>query len=67
MLLLVADGLMIVLELLLVGLAVSKVLYCNIGRGIELYIHCDELYVHCTELYVHCNDLTVCISQLNLS
>ena len=57
LLLLVADGLMIrgviVLELLHVGPAAFKILFCGVGRGVELYLRC--------------NDLTVRISQLGLS
>ena len=54
MLLLVADGLMIcgfiVLELLHVGPAAFKVLFCGIGRGIELYVPRNDLTVHISQL-----------------
>ena len=52
--LLVADGLMIcgfiVLELIHVGPAAFRVLFCSIGRGIELYVPRNNLTVHISQL-----------------
>ena len=54
MLPLVADGLMIccfiVLELLHVGPAAFKILFCGIGHGVELYVRCNDLTVQISQL-----------------